>query len=129
LRRAGIEASGVGFPGHFLVRTAGPRGPIFVDPFAGKILTRDSLRALHQRVGGEARDPDPRLLEPIGARALLVRMLNNLRGIFLTRGDRVRLRQTLERLMVLSPSPELATEISSLGGAPPDPSGKPRIMN
>jgi regulator of sirC expression with transglutaminase-like and TPR domain len=129
LRRAGIEASGVGFPGHFLVRTAGARGPIFVDPFAGTILTRDTLRALHERVTGEARDPDPRLLEPIGARAILVRMLNNLRGIFATKTEPVRLRQTLERLMVLSPSAELATEIAALGGAPPDLSSKPRILN
>ena len=129
LRRAGIEASGVGFPGHFLVRTSGPRGPLFVDPFAGQILTRESLRALHERVAGEARDPDPRLLEPVGARAILSRMLNNLRGIFAQRGDRVRLRHTLERLMVLQPSAELAQEISSLGGDPPDASGKPRVMN
>jgi regulator of sirC expression with transglutaminase-like and TPR domain len=129
LRRAGVEASGVGFPGHFLVRTAGPRGPIFVDPFTGAILTRESLRALHERVTGEARDPDPRLLEPIGARAILVRMLNNLRGIFATRADQVRLRHTLERLMVLAPSPELSSEIASLGGAAPAASPKPRIMN
>jgi regulator of sirC expression with transglutaminase-like and TPR domain len=129
LRQTGIEASGVGFPGHFLVRAAGPRGPIFVDPFSGQILTRDGLRALHERVSGETRAPDPRLLEPIGARAILTRMLNNLRGIFASRSDRVRLRQTLERLMVLSPSPGLATEIASLGGDPPATSVKPRILN
>jgi regulator of sirC expression with transglutaminase-like and TPR domain len=129
LRRAGIEASGVGFPGHFLVRAAGPRGPIFVDPFSGEILTRQTMRALHERVSGEARDPDPRLLEPIGARAILVRMLNNLRGIFLSRGDRLRLRQTLERLMVLAPSPELSTELATLGGDPPPSYSKPRIVN
>jgi regulator of sirC expression with transglutaminase-like and TPR domain len=129
LRRAGIEASGVGFPGHFLVRAAGPRGPIFIDPFAGKILTREALRSLHERMTGTTSDPDPRLLEPIGARAILVRLLNNLRGIFSTRSDRVRLRETLERLLILAPSPELAAEISSLGGAPPATAVKPRIVN
>jgi regulator of sirC expression with transglutaminase-like and TPR domain len=133
LRRAGVEAHGVGFPGHFLVRTAGPRGPIFIDPFAGKILTKETLRALHERITGEARHPDPRLLEPIGARAILVRMLNNLRGIFAQRGDRTRLRQTLERLMVIAPSPELANETLQLGGEVPGGEGaashKPRILN
>jgi regulator of sirC expression with transglutaminase-like and TPR domain len=129
LRRAGVEAHGVGFPGHFLVRTAGLRGPLFVDPFAGELLTRERMRALHERVGGDAGDPDPRLLEPVGARAILVRMLNNLRGIFATRADRVRLRQTLERLMILAPSPELTSELVTLGGDLPLAPTKPRIMN
>jgi regulator of sirC expression with transglutaminase-like and TPR domain len=129
LRRCGLEAHGVGFPGHFLVRTAGARGPIFVDPFAGRIMDPGALKALHARLTGEDRDPDPRLLEPVGARAILIRMLNNLRGVFTTRSDRDRLRQALERLMVLQPSEELAQEIVSLGGEPPPSPGRRRLVN
>lgn len=127
--RAGVEAAGVSFPGHFLLRAPGPRGPLFVDPFDGRILGREDLRQLHGRVAGEPSDPDPRLLEPADKRQVLVRMLHNLRGIFAARGDRPRLRAVLERLEILSPSEELRREIVSLGGEPATPTGKSRILN
>jgi regulator of sirC expression with transglutaminase-like and TPR domain len=129
LSRAGVEAAGVSFPGHFLVRSPGPTGPLFVDPFDGRILSREDLRELHGRVAGEPSDPDPRLLEPAGKKQVLVRMLHNLRGIFAARGDRLRLRSVLERLEVLTPSEDLRKEIQSLGGDPPSPTSKSRILN
>lgn len=129
LGRAGVEASGVSFPGHFLVRAPGPQGPLFVDPFDGRILSREDLRELHGRIAGEPSDPDPRLLEPAGKRAVLVRMLHNLRGIFAAKGDRPRLRAVLERLEILTPSAELRREIVALGGDPAVPTGKARIFN
>lgn len=129
LQRAGVEAAGVSFPGHFLVRAPGPSGPLFVDPFDGRVLSREDLRQLHGRIAGEPSDPDPRLLEPADKRQVLVRMLHNLRGIFAARGDRPRLRATLERLEVLSPSDELRREITALGGDDPLRAGKSRILN
>jgi regulator of sirC expression with transglutaminase-like and TPR domain len=129
LNRAGVESYGVSFPGHFLVRTPGPRGPMFVDPFDGRILDKEDLRQLHGRVAGEPSDPDPRLLEPADKRTILVRTLSNLRGIWATRGDRERMRLTLERLEVLAPSEELRREIVSLGGEPAGPPAKTRIFN
>jgi regulator of sirC expression with transglutaminase-like and TPR domain len=127
--RAGVEAAGVSFPGHFLVRSPGPSGPLFVDPFDGRILSRDDLRELHGRVAGEPSDPDPRLLEPADKKQVLVRMLHNLRGIFAARGDRPRLRAILERLEILTPSDDLRREIVSLGGESPVPTSKSRILN
>ena len=129
LARAGVEAAGVSCPGHFLVRSPGPTGPLFVDPFDGRILSRDDLRELHGRVAGEPSDPDPRLLEPAGHKQVLVRMLHNLRGIFAAGGDRARLRAVLERLEILTPSDDLRREIASLGGdAPPSVPGR-RLFN
>jgi regulator of sirC expression with transglutaminase-like and TPR domain len=127
--RAGVEAAGVSFPAHFLVRSPGPRGPIFVDPFDGRILGPEDLRQLHARVAGEPSDPDPRLLEPADKRQVLVRMLHNLRGIFAASGDRLRLRAVLERLEVLTPSAELRREIEGLGGESPLPPPKSRVLN
>jgi regulator of sirC expression with transglutaminase-like and TPR domain len=130
LTRAGFDAYGVSFPGHFLVRTPGPKGPIFVDPFDGRILDKEDLRQLHGRVAGEPSDPDPRLLEAVDKKQVLVRMLNNLRGIWAARGDRERMRLTLERLEILAPSDELRREIQALGGEPaPLPGAKTRIFN
>ena len=129
LGRAGVEAAGVSFPGHFLVRSPGPMGPLFVDPFDGRILGRDGLRELHGRVAGEPSDPDPRLLEPASRKQVIVRMLHNLRGIFAAGGDRSRLRAVLERLEILTPSEDLRREIVSLGGEAPSTGAKSRILN
>jgi regulator of sirC expression with transglutaminase-like and TPR domain len=123
-RRAGVTARGVSFPGHFLVRAPGARTTLFVDPFDGQLLTPAALRALHARTTGEDREPDPRLLEPVEKQQILVRMLNNLRGIWTQRGDQERLRGVLERLEILAPSAELRRQIEKLGGEPVAPLGR-----
>jgi regulator of sirC expression with transglutaminase-like and TPR domain len=137
-RRAGIDAQGVSFPGHFLVRVplgpAEPRPPglpagagqadrlLFIDPFEGRLLTRDDLRALCARSTGVAQDPDPRMLVPASKRQILVRMLNNLRIIFAKRQEPESLCRVIERMQVLSPSEELRRELEQLGGDRPWPS-------
>jgi regulator of sirC expression with transglutaminase-like and TPR domain len=130
-RRAGLSARGVSFPGHFLVRAPGApgNGPLFVDPFDGRLLSPADLRALHARSTGEERDPDPRLLEPTTKSQLLLRMLNNLRAIYANRSDRERLRGVLERIQVLAPSEELARQLEQLGGEHVSPPAGPRVIN
>src|SRR5262245_57788956 len=87
-RRLGLRAGGVGFPGHFLVRVDGGAVPLILDPFGGgAALNRADLAALLARSSG----PDARLadvaLAPASHRAILVRMLNNLAGIYGRAGD------------------------------------------
>jgi regulator of sirC expression with transglutaminase-like and TPR domain len=101
-RRAGVEGRGVSFPGHFLVRFDTPRGTIVVDPFAGRPLSREDLRALHARSGGTGGDPPANLLEPASKVQILARMLHNLRGIYENRRDEARLRGVMEHLDVLN---------------------------
>ncbi|WP_437742681.1 transglutaminase-like domain-containing protein [Sorangium sp. So ce281] len=120
--RAGLEAQGVSFPGHFLVRTPVRGGVLLIDPFEGRLLGRDDLRALHTRATGATRDPEPRLLVPAQKRQILVRMLNNLRSIYSSRSDASRLRSVLERMQVLAPTDELRKELDQLGGERPWPS-------
>ncbi|AUX48065.1 hypothetical protein SOCE26_095920 [Sorangium cellulosum] len=120
--RIGVEAQGVSFPGHFLVRTPVRGGVMLIDPFEGRLLGREDLRALHARATGTPRDPDPRLLVPAQKRQILVRMLNNLRSIYSSRSDAPRLRSVLERMQVLAPSDELRKELDQLGGERPWPS-------
>lgn len=122
-RRVGIDARGVSFPGHFLVRSDTPRGTIVVDPFSGRPLTREGLRALYRRSSGEDKDPPPRVLEPATKVQILARILGNLRGIYESRGDEARLRRVLERLQVIAPAEALQREITRLGGSTPWPSG------
>jgi regulator of sirC expression with transglutaminase-like and TPR domain len=122
-RRAGIDARGVSFPGHFLVRSDTPRGAMLVDPFAGRALSRDEVRALYARVTGEDRDPPPRLFAPAAKAQILVRMLNNLRAIYEQQGDSARLCAVLERLQVLEPDGARRAQIARLGGSEPWRSG------
>ena len=122
-RRAGIEARGVSFPGHFLVRSDTPRGAVLVDPFTGRPLTRAEVRALYARATGEDREPPPRLLEPATKVQILARMLNNLRSIYEQQGDGARLCAVLERLQVLAPEEARRQQIARLGGSEPWRSG------
>jgi len=104
-RRLGIPAAGVAFPGHFLVRVDQPREPLILDPFGGgAALDRSALQTLLARASGaDARLGDVSLA-PTPKRAILIRMLNNLAGIYGRDGDTSRSLEVLERLAVLDPS-------------------------
>lgn len=132
-RRAGVTAEGIGFPGHFLVQVSEPDGPVIVDPFTGALLDRNDLRQLRHRVEGEERDPEPWQLEAVTKRQILVRMLSNLQAIYRSRGDRGRLRRTLEQLSVLAPQDEaVCNALRALGGSPyvaSTPSSGPQHLN
>jgi regulator of sirC expression with transglutaminase-like and TPR domain len=88
-RRLGAPAYGISFPGHFLVASAAEgEGRAIVDAFEGTAVGKAGLRALLERATGQAKEPDPSLLQPATKRQILARMLINLRGIFASRGDR-----------------------------------------
>jgi regulator of sirC expression with transglutaminase-like and TPR domain len=114
-RRVGIEASGVSYPGHFLVRSPTEGGAIFIDPFAGVPLDEDDLRALYQRATGDDGPIDPRRLEPATRKQILLRMLNNLRGVYESRSDRSRLHDVLMRMAALAPADEMGHDADDLG--------------
>ncbi|HVS14072.1 MAG TPA: transglutaminase-like domain-containing protein [Thermoanaerobaculia bacterium] len=81
-RRLGLGLSGVGFPGHFLVRVEGG-AELYLDPFdRAQRLDRAGCRRLLQRIGGRNMRFEPRFLEPIGTRDILHRMVGNLRAIY-----------------------------------------------
>jgi regulator of sirC expression with transglutaminase-like and TPR domain len=113
-RRLGIEASGVGFPGHFLVRIEDPGKalPIVVDPFfRGRVLDGEGLTKLLHRVTGKNETFRPELLQPAKPRAILLRMLVNLRTIYLSRGDMARAMLAIDRILCLTPdAPEALRE-------------------
>lgn len=88
-RRAGIRVEGVNFPGHFLLRcrtdagAAGFVSEVIVDPFhRGALLTeRDCRQLLRQHVGDEVAF-DPALLMSASKEQILIRMLTNLKRIY-----------------------------------------------
>jgi regulator of sirC expression with transglutaminase-like and TPR domain len=86
-RRIDVPLLGVGMPGHFLVRSA-VDADLFVDPFGGgAVLDVEGCRQIFHAVMGQQPIWDASLLEPIGAFALLSRVLNNLQRTYTERGD------------------------------------------
>jgi Transglutaminase-like superfamily len=77
-RRLGVAAAGVGMPGHFLVGDPDRPGR-FCDVFSGgALLGADECEAIFRRAVGPAHAFEPGMLEPVGSRAIIARVLANL---------------------------------------------------
>jgi len=86
-RRVGLHFEGIGMPGHFLLRDDGDP-PTFVDPFdSGRLLDEAGCVERFHAVNGADAPFLPTYLEPVGSRAILSRMLANLRSIFVHTAD------------------------------------------
>jgi regulator of sirC expression with transglutaminase-like and TPR domain len=107
-RRVGVTLHGVGLPGHFIVGSSDEPGR-FVDPYdGGTLLDHDGVRALFRRVSNGSPHWDDRWLLPVDNRAILARMLNNLKASYVRRNDSVGLWWVLRLRARLSA--ELMTE-------------------
>ncbi len=85
-----LNLSGVCFPGHFLVRCDEDDQLIFIDVFSkGQFLSWSDLQeALRKNRGGEVSPAIvSSLVAPSTNRAILTRFLQNLRAIYMERGD------------------------------------------
>ena len=105
--RAGLTVEGVGFPGHFLVRLGGSEG-VYLDPFFhARILTRDALERLLRRALGDAAHMTPEHLAAVSTRAIVARMLTNLKAVYESRREHARALVVCDRLVDISASPEM----------------------
>ncbi len=79
--RLGLPVFGVGMPGHFIVAVRVAGQDFYLDPFhEGQRLTmQDCARLVRETTGYEFREA---WLAPTQPRAILARMLNNLRNIY-----------------------------------------------
>jgi regulator of sirC expression with transglutaminase-like and TPR domain len=86
-RRAGVDVLGVAFPGHFLLRVPSDAGAddsaLILDPFdGGRPLTRTAIRALFARHAGPDAEFHERLLAPCTDQQIIVRMLHNMKRLY-----------------------------------------------
>jgi regulator of sirC expression with transglutaminase-like and TPR domain len=110
-RRCGLDVEGVSLPGHFIVRVspageAEPPGPEhqLVDPFnAGALLSHEECQARLDRIFSGRMQLDPAMLAPCDGRALLSRMLRNLKVIYVKAQDYPRALNVLDLLVELEP--------------------------
>lgn len=110
-RRLGLEAYGVGFPGHFLAKVSGVSdaagGEIIVDPFFARILRKEECV---QRLQAVAKGPGPKQeawFLPATALEIYTRVLNNLKLLYLRGGDGLSALGCFDRILVLAPTAAL----------------------
>ena len=86
-RRHGLTLRGIGMPGHFLLEHE--RSGRYFDAFDhGRMLHAEDARELFWSLHGREQDFDPSYLSPVSSTMIIIRVLNNLRGAHLRRGDR-----------------------------------------
>ena len=105
----GLNARGVAFPGHFMVKVNLPKGQVMIDPFSGQSLSREELaerlepfRQRRELVDESEVSIGPYLQSAL-PREIISRMLRNLKEIHKTQEDWQRLIAVQERLIVLQP--------------------------
>lgn len=108
--QVGLQAVGVSFPGHFLVKLHLPQGEVVIDPFTGQSLSREQLdERLHpyrRQANGLDEDEVPLglYLQAAPPRDVIARLLRNLREIHRASGDLRSLLEVQERLVILLPA-------------------------
>lgn len=104
--RLGLPLEGVGFPGHFLIRYEGEVVRVLLDPFEdGRLRFEDEAQSLLDRVYGGLVRLQPEFLEPTGKKDMLVRLLKNLKAIYLNAGEDGKALAAVERILLLRPVP------------------------
>ena len=113
-RRLGRPVYGVGLPGHFIVAYEDANSRYWIDPFhEGRILSFADCSALAKQAAGVDLRSNPAVLAPVNKRQILVRMLSNLKAIYL-RGEAFdKARQVLD--LLIEAMPEYAEEYRHRG--------------
>jgi regulator of sirC expression with transglutaminase-like and TPR domain len=103
-KRAGLEVVGVGLPGHFVAKAVDGEGEVLFDPFhGGRLLTPDQCEGMVERVVGTPFLATPEALAAVPLGAMVLRMLNNLKGTYLREGDFARGARVIGRIRQLCP--------------------------
>ena len=113
-RRLGRPVYGVGLPGHFIIAYEDAETRYWVDPFNhGRILSFADCCALAKQNASVDLRSNPALLAPVNKRQILVRMLSNLKAIYLRGEAFEKARQVLD--LLIDAMPEYAEEYRHRG--------------
>jgi regulator of sirC expression with transglutaminase-like and TPR domain len=102
--RAGLEVEGVGLPGHFIVRVHTPVRGLLIDPFhCGAMLSERECQDRLDRIFAGKVKMEARHLARCGRKAMLERMLQNLKAIYVKQGDLARALRVVEQILKVDP--------------------------
>ena len=105
----GLQARGIAFPGHFMMKVTLPKGQVVIDPFTGKSLSREELverlEPYKRRSGliDEFEVPLGLYLQAAPPRDIIARMLRNLKEVHRAQEDWQRAIAVQDRLIALLP--------------------------
>jgi len=104
-RRAGLHLEGVNFPGHFLVRYPGDLGrDLIIDPFhAGAVLSEQDCRRLLDNARSDVAFKRS-LLAPASPVRIAIRILTNLKRLYVGMRSFPQARAATDLLIALSPA-------------------------
>ena len=103
-RSKGWTAAAINFPGHVLFRIDGDKDRMMIDPFlGGETVSARGLRELLKAGAGTQAELKPEFYEPLGNRALLLRLQNNIKVRALKLGDMTKAVDVLRRMVALAP--------------------------
>ncbi len=113
-RRMGRKLHGVGLPGHFIVACDEPDFHALIDPFhGGTLLTAEECYELAREATGMPLAADRSMLQPVSSRHIAIRMLNNLRSVYLRRREPAKTVRVLD--LLIEAAPESAEEYKQRG--------------
>jgi len=102
--RLGLNLTGVGFPGHFIVKYSGTEGEILIDPYnEGRTLSQEDCQDILDRVYNGGVKFQRYMLQPSTKKQILVRMLNNLKGIYINSKDHIKALSVVDLILIANP--------------------------
>ena len=113
-RRLARNIYGVGIPGHFIVAYEDAGSRYWIDPFnGGRVLSFADCCELAKQTGGVDLRANPAVLAPVSRRQILVRVLSNLKAIYLRGAALSKARRVLD--LLIEAMPEYAEEYRHRG--------------
>ena len=104
-RRLGLPFYGVGLPGHFIIKYDDNRRYIFVDPFhAGRVLETEDCREIVRGIAGSELVLTEQHFRAVDNRYIILRMLSNLRSIYLQTRQYRKVIAVLDMVLNLAPA-------------------------
>jgi regulator of sirC expression with transglutaminase-like and TPR domain len=106
-QQVGLDVKGISFPGHFLMKLSVQSGDIILDPFNGVSLSREELEERLEPYFAQQDYPTDiplaTYLQEAHPREILVRMLRNLKALFVEHPYWQRVLGVQQRLVILLP--------------------------
>ncbi|BAZ38023.1 hypothetical protein NIES4101_39580 [Calothrix sp. NIES-4101] len=103
-RRIDFPMLGIGMPGHFLIRPDVAEMEIFVDAFhAGEVMFAQDCEERLSQIYQQPVALQPQYLPTVSKTQVLVRMLSNLKYIYLNQQELEKALAAVERILLLTP--------------------------
>jgi regulator of sirC expression with transglutaminase-like and TPR domain len=100
----GLDATGIGFPGHFLVRINDQGKMVYVDAFyRGRVMSAADCVEFWNDISEGELEFQESFLSSMNKQQILIRMLRNLKSIYLEQKSYRKLIRVMDKLVVLNP--------------------------